>query len=394
MKLNYKHTIYACFTGYIVQAITNNFAPLLFVTFQKEYSISLDRIALLVSFNFGIQLIIDLLASRFLKIIGYRTAVVIAHICSAAGLIALTVLPNTFPDTYTGLLISVIIYAVGGGLIEVLISPIVEACPTHNKEGAMSLLHSFYCWGQMAVVLLSTIFFVTAGIRNWRYLAVIWALIPMVNAVFFSKVPIMTLEESTGEELTFKKLISNNIFWLMMLLMFCAGSCEQSISQWASAFAETGLRVKKTIGDLAGPMAFALLMGLSRMIYAKFSEKIKLEKFMLISGILCLISYLLASLSGNPVLGLFGCALTGFSVGIMWPGTFSLAAGRVRGGGTAMFALLALAGDLGCAGGPAYVGYLSESMNGNLKAGILCAVIFPVLLIISLLILKKVKAAK
>lgn len=394
MKFNFKHTIYACYIGYIVQAIINNFAPLLFVMFQSSYGISLDKIALLVTFNFGVQFVVDIAASKYADKIGYRAAMIIANIFAAGGLISMTILPDLFSEPFIGLAISVAIYAIGGGLLEVLVSPIVEACPTDNKEGSMSLLHSFYCWGHVAVVLLSTLFFSTMGINNWKLLALFWALIPMANMVLFAKVPILTLEESTGEQLGLRALAKNKVFWVMMLLMVCAGASEQSVSQWASAFAEEGLGVSKTIGDLAGPMAFAILMGTARALYAKFSEKIKLEKFMVVSGILCLSSYLLISLSKSPILALLGCALCGFSVGILWPGVFSMASKNVRGGGTAMFALLALAGDLGCAGGPTYVGYISEFFDGSLKIGILFAAIIPAMLIVGLVINKMIMAKK
>ena len=391
--LSYNHTIYASFIGYIVQAVINNFVPLLFLTFQSTYGISLDKITMLVTFNFGIQLLVDLASVKFVDKIGYRTSILIAHICAAVGLVGLTVLPEVMPDPFMGLLISVAVYAVGGGLLEVLVSPIVESCPTKRKEAVMSLLHSFYCWGHVGVVLLSTVFFSVFGIENWKYLAYFWALIPLLNAVYYSKLPFASLIEDGEKGMTLKELFRTKLFWIMMLLMMCAGACEQGISQWASAFAEMGLGVSKTVGDLAGPMLFAILMGSSRAIYGKYSDKIKLEKFMAICGVLCLGSYLLASLSKSPVLGLMGCALCGLSVGILWPGTFSMAAAGIRTGGTAMFALLALAGDLGCSGGPTFVGLVSEACGEDLKKGILAGAIFPILLLIGLFFNKKNKAS-
>ena len=391
--LSYNHTIYASFIGYIVQAVINNFVPLLFLTFQSTYGISLDKITMLVTFNFGIQLLVDLASVKFVDKIGYRTSILIAHICAAVGLVGLTVLPEVMPDPFMGLLISVAVYAVGGGLLEVLVSPIVESCPTKRKEAVMSLLHSFYCWGHVGVVLLSTVFFSVFGIENWKYLAYFWALIPLLNAVYYSKVPFASLIEDGEKGMTLKELFRTKLFWIMMLLMMCAGACEQGISQWASAFAEMGLGVSKTVGDLASPMLFAILMGSSRAIYGKYSDKIKLEKFMAICGVLCLGSYLLASLSKSPVLGLMGCALCGLSVGILWPGTFSMAAAGIRTGGTAMFALLALAGDLGCSGGPTFVGLVSEACGEDLKKGILAGAIFPILLLIGLFFNKKNKAS-
>ena len=388
-KLNYNHTVYACFIGYIVQAIINNFAPLLFITFQSQYGITLDKIALLVTFNFGVQFFVDLGSPMVLKKIGYKSGATIAHVFCALGLIGMAVLPEMLPYPFIGLIISIAIYAIGGGIIEVLLGPIVEACPTDNKEGTMSLLHSFYCWGHVGVVLISTIYFVVFGIENWKYIAIMWSIIPILNTFFFMQVPIISLEESTGEEMSVNSLLKNKIFWNMIMLMFCAAACEQSVSQWASAFVEKGLGVNKAIGDLAGPMTFAFLMGVSRVLYAKVSEKIDLEKFMRVSSILCLISYLMVALSKNPIIGLIGCGLCGFSVGILWPGTFSLAARTIRGGGTAMFAFMALAGDLGCMMGPTFVGYTSELLGKSIQNGILTAVVFPIILIVGLSICKR-----
>lgn len=384
MKNKYNKTIYACFIGYIVQAIVNNFAPLLFLTFQTTYGIPLTKITMLVTFNFILQLAVDLLAIGFVDKIGYRLSMLAAHVFTAAGLVSMTILPGMMSDPFAGLLLSVILYAVGGGLLEVLVSPVMESCPTDNKEKAMSLLHSFYCWGHVGVVLLSTIFFKVFGISNWKALALLWAAIPLMNAVLFTKVPIAPLMEENVEGLTMKQLLTTKVFWILSLMMVCAGACEQSVSQWASIFAEKGLKVSKTVGDLAGPMAFAVLMGTSRAFYGKYGEKINLQKFMLYSGVLCLLSYLGIALIPAPFIGLLGCALCGLSVGILWPATFSTATASVKGGGTAMFALLALAGDLGCSAGPTLVGVVSGRFGDNLRMGILAAVIFPVLLLICL----------
>ncbi len=384
MQHGYGRTITACFTGYIVQAIVNNFVPLLFLTFQESYRIPLSQITMLVTINFGIQLLIDYLSARFVDKIGYRMAVVAAHVCAAAGLLLLTVLPELLGNAFIGILCAVIVYAIGGGLIEVLISPIMEACPTDNKEKAMSLLHSFYCWGHVGVVLISTLFFQIFGISNWKALALLWAVIPAVNAFVFARTPIASLTEDGTAGLTIRELAVNRLFWFLMLMMLAAGASEQAVSQWASTFAEQGLGVSKTVGDLAGPMSFAVMMGLSRLYYGKYGEKIDLERFMAGSCVLCILSYLMIVFIPIPALGLVGCALCGLSVGILWPGTFSKASASIRGGGTAMFAFLALAGDLGCAAGPTLAGAVSSCFEDNLRAGILAAVIFPVLLLVGL----------
>lgn len=393
IRRSYNHTLYASYLGYITQAIVNTFVPLLFLTFQSTYQISLDRITSLVTVNFGIQLVVDLLSTKWVDKIGYRISIVMAHVCAAGGLAGLGIFPDLFPDPYWGLLLAVGLYAVGGGLIEVLVSPIVEACPTEKKSAAMSLLHSFYCWGCVLVILISTLFFSIFGIANWRVLSLFWAALPLLNAFYYSQVPIATLHEE-GEAMPARKLFSSGVFWVFALLMVCAGASEQAMSQWASAFAESGLQISKSVGDLAGPCMFSILMGVTRVFYAKFSERINLTAFMIGSGILCIVSYLLASLSVYPLLSLVGCGLCGLSVGILWPGAFSLACTACPKGGTAMFALLALAGDLGCSAGPSLVGFVSDAAQGNLKAGLLAAIGFPILLLLGLLACKKVVRKK
>ncbi len=393
MNNNYNKTIAACFVGYIVQAIVNNFAPLLFLFFQRNYRIPLSQITLLVTFNFGVQLFVDLLSVGFIDKIGYRASMIAAHIMSAAGLILLTVLPEITPVPFTGILIAVMIYAVGGGLLEVLVSPVVEACPSDNKEKAMSMLHSFYCWGHAGVVLISTLFFYIAGIDDWKMLAIIWALIPMGNALVFVKVPIAPLMEDGEPGLPVTELFKKKIFWILLVMMVCAGASEQAVSQWASTFAENGLGISKAAGDLAGPMAFAVLMGTSRLFYGKYGDRIHLERFMIYSSGLCILSYLGISLFPVPQLSLLSCAVCGLSVGIMWPGTFSKASAALPKGGTAMFALLALGGDIGCSAGPTFVGMVSGALEDDLKTGILAAILFPALLLMGIMLCQKMRRA-
>lgn len=389
MKNQYNKTIVACFLGYIVQAIVNNFVPLLFLTFQRTYEIPLAQITLLVTFNFGVQLLVDLLSVGFVDRIGYRASMVIAHFLSAAGLILLTFLPEILPSPFAGILISVMVYAIGGGILEVLVSPVVEACPSDNKEKAMSMLHSFYCWGHVGVVLLSTLFFRIFGIDHWKLLAFFWALIPICNAFVFTKVPIATLIEEGETGLKLKDLFRIRLFWILLIMMVCAGASEQAVSQWASTFAEKGLGISKTAGDLAGPMAFAILMGASRVFYGKYGDRINLDRFMIYSCFLCILSYLGISLLPMPQLSLVACAVCGLSVGIMWPGTFSKAAAALPKGGTAMFALLALGGDLGCSGGPTLVGMVSSALGENLKMGVLAGILFPVLLLTGIILCRR-----
>lgn len=385
---NYKKTLIACYLGFVTQAISANFAPLLFLTFKNTYGITLEKIAMIPLVFYLTQLLVDLAATKFADKVGYRMCVVASQVLSSVGLVFMAILPEVLPLPFMGILISVVLYAIGSGLIEVLVSPIVEACPFENKDGMMSLLHSFYCWGAMGVILGSTLFFVVFGVENWKTLTFIWALVPLYNTFNFIRCPIERLIED-GKSMGIRKLLKTPVFWLMIILMVCSGASEATMVQWASAFTESAIGVSKTVGDLAGPCLFAMFMGISRMLYGKFSEKLDLIKVMLGCGIMCAGCYLVASLSTLPILGLAGCAFCGLAVGIMWPGSISISSQKCPRGGTAMFAFLALAGDLGAMVSPAMVGSLSEMAGGNLKTGLLTATIFPVFLVFGLLILKK-----
>ena len=385
---NYKKTLIACYLGFVTQAISANFAPLLFLTFKETYGISLEKIALIPMVFYLTQLLVDLVATKYADKIGYRTCVVISQVVSSLGLILMAILPEVLSVPFAGILISVVFYAIGSGLIEVLVSPIVEACPFENKDGMMSLLHSFFCWGSMGVVLGSTVFFALFGIENWKILTFIWALVPLYNAFNFINCPIEKLVED-GKSMSIRQLLGVPVFWLMIILMICAGASEATMTQWASAFTESALNVSKTVGDLAGPCLFAMFMGIARMLYGKMSNNFDLTKTMLICAASCVGCYLLASLSTSPILGLIGCALCGLAVGIMWPGTISISSQKCPRGGTAMFAFLALAGDLGATVSPTMVGKISEMAEGNLKIGLLVATVFPVLLTLGLLFLNR-----
>ena len=383
--LGARHTVAACYLGYVTQAIVNNFAPLLFVTFQTEFDLSLTLIGLLVTVNFGVQLCVDLLSAKFVDKLGYRPCMIAAHLFAAAGLLLLALLPNVLPQPAVGLFLGSAVYAVGGGLIEVLVSPVVEACPTKNKKAAMSLLHSFYCWGQVAVVALSTLFFALFGTRLWPLLACLWAAIPLANAVYFRFVPLYPVV-AEGQGTRPGKLLATPVFWLFFVLMFCAGSSEQAVSQWASAFAESGLQVSKAAGDLLGPCLFAVCMGLSRLLYSLFGGKLRMRPSLSAAALGCAAGYALCAFApaSVPLLGLFGCGLVGFFVGIMWPGTFSMSAARLPQGGTALFALLALAGDIGCAAGPSAVGAVADAFGGDLRPGIAFGILFPLVMLVAL----------
>lgn len=385
---NYRKTLRACYLGFVTQAIAANFAPLLFLTFQRTYSIPLAHIAMIPLVFYLAQLLIDLAATRFADKLGYRTCVVVSQVVSAGGLAAMACLPELLPVPFAGLLLAVVLYAVGSGLIEVLVSPIVEACPFDNKDGRMSLLHSFYCWGAVGVIAGSTLFFAVFGIAHWKVLTLLWALVPLYNTVNFLTCPIEHLVEE-DQRMPVRQLFRLPLFWLIILLMVCAGASEATMAQWASAFTESALGVAKAVGDLAGPGLFALFMGIARMLYGTCRPRLDLTKVMLLCSVLCAGCYLLACLSAIPLLALAGCALCGLAVGILWPGSIRLASRTFPRGGTAMFAFLALAGDLGATVSPAMVGSLAQLAGGSLKSGLLAAAAFPVILALSLLLLNR-----
>ena len=383
---NYRKTKTACYLGFVTQAIAANFAPLLFLKFHNDYNISLGNIALISTCFFFTQLLVDLFCAKFVDKIGYRICIVASEVCSAAGLTGLAFLPDILPNPFTGILCSVIVYAIGSGLIEVLGSPIVEACPFENKEATMSLLHSFYCWGAVGTILISTLFFLLFGMDSWKWLAVLWALIPTYNIYNFATCPIEHLVEE-GSGMGIRELFQKPLFWISVCLMICSGASELAMAQWASAYAEAALGLSKAIGDLTGPCMFAVTMGISRVIFGKYGDRIDLMKFMTGSGILCVVCYLLTSLFSNPLIGLIGCIVCGFSVGIMWPGTISISSKKFPLGGTAMFALLAMAGDLGGSVGPGIVGYITQAAGDNIRIGMSVGLVFPVILLVMLFIL-------
>ncbi len=385
--MNYKRTVFCCFFGYMCQAVICNFAPLLFLTFSSQYGIPISEITVLVTANFGFQLLTDLVAPKYVDKLGYRRSLVLAHILCASGLVLLTLLPEMLGG-FIGLLLATVVYAIGGGLLEVLVSPVLESSPLENKAGAMSLLHSFYCWGSVATVLISTAFFALFGTDNWKILSLFFAAFPILNAILFSKTPISNPPPAEKDGVSvYSSLLGNKAFIVFLLMMLCAGAAEMAVQQWSSAFAETALGVDKTTGDLLGMCGFSLAMALSRTIYGRFSKKIPLRPALVSCGVLCVLCYLMISLSDNPVIGFAGCILCGFTVGIFWPGSFSLAVGSMPRASTAMFALLSLAGDVGCTVGPTLAGLVGAAFGGSLRTGILSAVFFPSLLLICALFL-------
>lgn len=390
----YNLTLFASYIGYVIQALVINFAPLLFVTFSEEYSLTLSEISTLVVVNFASQLTMDFLSSWYVDKLGYRKTALAAHVSATLGIGALAFLPEIMPTPFSGLLVCMVLCGIGGGVIEVIISPIVEALPTKSKSASMSLLHSFYSWGQLLTVLLSTVFFVEVGINSWKILALIWALVPLVNGILFAFVPIVPLIKEGEKGLTVKEILNVKVFYIFAFAMLAGGAAEQAIIQWASAYAESGLKISKTAGDLLGPCVFALLMGLARVFYSMFHEKIKLLNFMMGSSVLLLIAFLMTSLCQNPVLSLAGCAISGLAVGIAWPGMLSLTSRYIKNGGTAMFAILAFFGDVGCIIGPGVTGWISDMAGGNMRSGFLVSTIYPMVMIVMLSVIFHLKRKK
>lgn len=397
--LSYRHTLLACYGGYLTQALVINFPPLLFVTFQREFGLSLSQVSALIAISFVTQLSMDAMASVFMKHISYRAAAIAAHVFALVGMIGIGVLPSVLPSPYAGLCVATVLASVGGGLTEVIISPMVEACPTEDKSGGMSLLHSFYCWGQMGTVLLSTLFFFTVGVEHWRLLAMLWAILPTVVAVAFCVVPVYRLHTddpvptpvgtaAQGEAAAHRRR-ARTLFVLFFLMMVSAGAAEQAMSQWASNFAEAALGVDKTLGDILGPCAFALMMALSRTYYGLHSDRMDLAGFTTVSCLLCIVAYLLAALSPLPLLSLIGCGLCGLSVGILWPGTYSRAAIQLHGCSVTTYALLALGGDIGCLIGPSIAGRIADRFGGELRYAFLFALVFPVFGVVLSIVLQR-----
>ena len=390
----YKLTRFSCYLCFIIQAIIINFPPILFLTFSTSYNIPIGKITLLVTINFACQFCIDMLSAIFAKHLSYRAMVISANAFGAVGLMMYGILPDLLPDPYIGLVIATLTSAIGSGLIEVIANPLMQSCPKPQKEFSMGFLHSFYCWGSLGVVLISTLTLLAAGSENWRILAFFWSLVPLTNTVLFIIAPINQPSKELEASSSLGKLAKTGTFWLFICIMILGGACELGVSQWASAYAELALTgiipeaEAKIIGDLLGPCFFALTMAASRMIYPKLCEKYDLRKLMIISAFLCAGCYAVTAFIPNPIISLIGCGVCGFTVGIMWPGTLDLAGKTCTFVGTALFAMLSLAGDLGCLLGPSLIGFTADSFGGNLKIGMITAIALPVILAVILILFR------
>ena len=387
MDFKYKATRVACYIGYIVQAIINNFLPILFIALQDVYGLGYEKLARLMVFNFATQIITDIVTPKITAKIGYKNTVVMCHFCAALGLALLGILPKLI-SPYIAIIVSIIIYAFGSGLIEVIVSPIIEMLPTENKSGNMSILHSFYCWGQAFTIIGTTLLLKIFGYSLWAFVPVIWAIIPFINMFFFMGVPIVEPPKE-ARRTGLRTLLKNKRFLIFMVMMLCAGATEIAMAEWASMFVQKGLGVSKVVGDLAGPCAFALFMGLGRMWYAFVSAKVDFRKTLIVLSSVCFICYIAVALSNIPWISLVFCAICGFTVSITWPGIYSAGAKEFKEGSSVMFSVFAMCGDTGCCLGPWVLGIVAD--NFGLKMGFGVNSVFAVILIIACILLGKNK---
>lgn len=391
MSVSYKRTKLACYTGLTVQAIINNFLPILFIIFQRDYGLSYEQLGRLLFINFAIQILADFLTPYIVKLIGYKGSAITCHFLATLGLVLLFVLPNIMADFYTAVVISVMVYAFSSGIIEVVMSPIMELIPQDNKTANMAFLHSFYCWGQALTVVVTTLLVKLLGFNDWRFIPLLWAIIPFLNMLFFTRVPVVEQPEQQNEK-TSRSIFKTREFICFAIFMLCAGANEIAMSEWASVFAQNALGVSKTVGDLAGPCAFAILMGSGRVIYAKFLCKFSYRKVTIVNSLLCLACYFAVAVCKVPAFSLLACAICGFSVSIAWPGTISLAAARFPNGGTMLFSICALCGDMGCSTGPWLLGAVADITD--LNTGFLVCCIFPLAMLGTAILLLKEKDCK
>ena len=390
-KINYTPTKIASYAGLFVQAIVNNFLPILFIALQDVYKIGYEKLGRLIMFNFVTQLVTDILTPKIVGILGYRKCAIMCQGFAALGLTMLSFMPRIMPDPYVGIVISVMVYAFASGLMEVILSPMVEMLPTKNKSGNMAVLHSFYCWGQAVTTLVTTLLVSLLGYVNWMYIPILWAIVPFINMFSFIKVPIIEPEPERKSD-SLKTLLSSPLFRCFTVMMVCAGASEIAMAEWASMFAQQALGVSKVVGDLAGPCAFAIFMGTGRILYARVSAKLSFRKTVIVLSALCAACYLTTALTGIPILALVSCAVCGFTVSVMWPGSYSAGARAFPRGDAVMFSVFAMCGDLGCCLGPWILGIIADIKS--LHAGFAVTALFPIIMLITAIFFFKEEVIK
>lgn len=363
MKKEFRLTLMAARMGFFTQALVNNLAPVFFVLFRVLYGFSYLQVGILAALNFTLQLFADITSPNLISRFGYRKCAMTAQALCAVGLILMPGLCILTGGVYISFIIPVLIYSYGAGMIEVLASPIVEAIPDLPENTKMSMLHSFYSWGQMTCVALTTLALHFIGYERWFLIPVLWSAIPIFGIILFSRARLDMADMAEKESEKGGRLFCRS-FVLMLIIMTCAGASEIAMSEWSSLFAEEALGVSKVAGDLFGPCMFALFMGMGRMCHAKFGERLNLSRLIKACSLLCVICYVGAALLRPAAASLIFCALTGLSVSLMWPGALSLAAAR-NNGGARMYGLLAAFGDIGCIIGPVVTSSVSEFADGN-----------------------------
>lgn len=399
---DYRLTIRCCYLGMFVQAIVINLAPILFIPFKEQLGLTFEQLGRLILINFVTQVAFDLIAGATVTRLGVRRMVVAAHILVTLGLWLFAWLPGRLTSPYAGLVIGTIVFSMGGGVLELLLSPIINAVPSERKAADMSLLHSFYAWGQMTVILLTAlaVFVLPAG--PWRWVAPFWSIVPALGAWGFSRAPIPPfVEEEKRHRL--RELLRVPAFLAAMLGLALAGASEIAISQWISAFAEKALRFPKLLGDLGGVCLFAAALGVGRTWYGLYGHKVCIRTRMIGGALLATVMYVLASLSPWPWVSLLACVMSGLAVSLFWPGLLSLTAVRFPLAGASMFAVLCAAGDMGCALAPWAVGLCADRVTAlglgggmgwtpeafGLRMGLLAGALFPFGLLLVLIGLRQ-----
>lgn len=407
MEKNDKRVKLACYATNITMSVIGNLSPLLFLTFRSLYDISYSLLGLLILINFCTQLCVDLIFSFFSHKFNIALTVKLTPVIAFVGLGFYALSPILFSQNiYLGLVLSTIVFSAASGLAEVLISPVIAALPSENPEREMSKLHSVYAWGVVFVILVGTLFLLFCGGTNWQWLAAIFMLVPMLAACLFftAKLPVLETPERVSGALA---LLKNKKLWLCFFGIFLGGASECTMGQWSSSYLEQALGLEKVWGDIFGVAMFAVALGLGRTLYGKFGKNI--EKVLFLGGLGAAVCYLVAAISNIPLLGLIACALTGFCVSMLWPGSLIVASERVPQGGVFVYAMMAAGGDLGASVAPQLVGIVTDAVSQNaaaaefavelgitseqlgMKTGMLLGAVFPIIAVFVYLVLMKTK---
>ena len=388
MTQNYKITKYTCYLFYVLQGTLLNLTPLLFVPLMEQYGLSYMKLGALASVNFATQLIVDIVLSKLTDKHRYRISLRLSASAAFIGYMIFAWAPGRLGDPYTWLLIGTVVYSIGAGLMEITISPLIHALPDKAKGKSMAILHSFYAWGVVLTVIVSTSVLAIIGRDKWNFIVTGWLIVPVIGFILSCIMPVPKPESGENERTAGSFRILIKPAFILFLAMIFFGSCAEAVmTQWSSAFLERAVGLDKLIGDIAGMSMFALMLGLCRMASAALDKKISLSTYMMLGTIGAVICYIIVSVSNVAAVSLIFCALTGFMVGMLWPGTLVLAADAFPKAGAWLFAYLAVAGDLGGVFGPWITGAIAD--RSGLNAGLGAAAIFPVIGLICMIIYKR-----